>query len=104
MLVMVAISIIIRFAQEMKSEVAAEALKGLVQTKVTVIRFYCAPGDRDPTPEDVEKMGTPIEQEVPIDDIVPGDIIKLSAGDMIPAGPSYHFFLSLLLFFFLSFL
>jgi Mg2+-importing ATPase len=84
MLAMVVLSVLIRFVQEFKSEKKAAFLKSLVENKVTVIRKYCAPGDRDPTWEDVERMDQPEEQEISFEDVVPGDIIKLSAGTLIP--------------------
>lgn len=65
--VMVFISVILRFVQEYKSSLAAEKLKDLVTTTATVIR---------------QETG---QSEIDFEDIVPGDIIHLSAGDMIPA-------------------
>src|SRR3990167_2400860 len=70
--VMVAISIVIRFSQEFSSSKAAEKLKALVSTKATVLRR------RDST-ECVRKL------EVDLKYVVPGDILHLSAGDMLPA-------------------
>jgi len=86
MLVMIVLSVSLRFIQDLKSEVAAQALKKLVANKVCVVRKYKSPDDRDPTPEDVDKIDTGFEQEYTIStiDIVPGDIVKLSAGVMIP--------------------
>jgi P-type Mg2+ transporter len=69
---MVVLSVGIRFIQELRSHIAAEKLKALVSTKATVIRR----GDR-------QSRGTKLE--VPMQEIVPGDIIFLSAGDMLPA-------------------
>lgn len=64
---MVTLSGILRFIQEFRSNKAAEKLKALVKTTATVIR------------KDTGK------QEIEMSKIVPGDIIMLSAGDMIPA-------------------
>ena len=64
--VLVLISGGIRFIQELRSDRAASNLSRLIVNTATVIR-----------------EGT--EQEFPIDELVVGDIIKLSAGDMIPA-------------------
>ena len=64
--VLVAVSGTIRFVQEMKSDKAASNLSSLIVNTATVIR-------------DGKQM------EVPIEDLVVGDIIKLSAGDMLPA-------------------
>ncbi|HIK27890.1 MAG: magnesium-translocating P-type ATPase [Oscillatoriaceae bacterium SKW80] len=70
--VMVLVSGLLRFFQEYRSTQAAEKLKALVSTTATVIRRASldAPGTR---------------REIPLSEIVPGDIICLSAGDMIPA-------------------
>ena len=64
--VLVIVSGAIRFVQEVKSDKAASNLSNLIVNTATVIRGG-------------EKM------EVPIEDLVVGDIIKLSAGDMLPA-------------------
>ena len=86
MLLMILLSSGLRFVQELKNEYAANALKQLVQTMATVVRRYEPPDDRDPTPEDVAKIkkGISIEKEVPLTDIVPGDLVRLSVGDLIP--------------------
>jgi Mg2+-importing ATPase len=63
---MVLISAVLRFTQEYRSSLAAEKLKEMVETTVTVTRGGA-------------------KREVPVDEIVPGDIVHLSAGDMIPA-------------------
>ncbi|WP_316833432.1 magnesium-translocating P-type ATPase [Pedobacter nutrimenti] len=65
--VMVFLSSILRFWQEYTSNNAAEQLKSMVTTTATVLR----------------KVGG--KKEIDIKKIVPGDIIFLSAGDMIPA-------------------
>ena len=64
--VLVLISGGIRFIQELRSDRAASNLSQLIVNTATVIREG-------------------VEQELPIDEIVVGDIVKLSAGDMIPA-------------------
>jgi Mg2+-importing ATPase len=64
---MVMLSAMLRFVQEFRSNQAAEKLKSMVKTTATVKR------------EDEGK------QELDIKQLVPGDIIHLSAGDMIPA-------------------
>jgi Mg2+-importing ATPase len=63
---MVMLSAMLRFIQEFRSNQAAEKLKSMVKTTATVIR---AEG----------------KEELDIKKLVPGDIIQLSAGDMIPA-------------------
>jgi len=64
--VMVLISAVLRFTQEYRSNLAAEKLKQMVETTATVTREG-------------------VKREIPVDEIVPGDIVHLSAGDMIPA-------------------
>jgi len=63
---MVLMSVILGFYQESKAEKAAEILREKIHTTATVLR------------DDVR-------QEVPLSDIVPGDIVYLSAGDIVPA-------------------
>lgn len=86
---MVVLSTLIRFVQEGRSSRAVANLKDLVSNKATVLR-------RDPRTEAAEiaekyfeaklQPGQPPSQvEIPIKQLVPGDHIMLSAGDMIPA-------------------
>ncbi|WP_212003604.1 magnesium-translocating P-type ATPase [Chitinophaga sp. HK235] len=63
---MVVLGVAIRYTQEMRADKAAEKLKALVSTHATV----CRNGE---------------DKEVPLKMLVPGDIVKLGAGDMIPA-------------------
>lgn len=69
---MVVLSGLLRFWQEYRTNKAAEALKSLVRTTATVFR-------RD------NRTGRSTRKEVPIKCLVPGDIVLLSAGDMVPA-------------------
>jgi len=75
--VMVAFSTGLRFVQEFRSTKSAEELRKLVRTSVTVERA----GDEFP-PDATPAMR---RREVPMDELVPGDIVYLSAGDMVPA-------------------
>jgi Mg2+-importing ATPase len=72
--VMIAISVGIRFVQEFRSGAAAERLKALVRTMATVLR----------RPDDWSEGGAPTPHEVPVRDLVPGDVVALAAGDMLP--------------------
>lgn len=65
--IMVSISGFLKFFQEFKSNKATEQLKSLVRTTVAVCR---------------KNLGV---NEINMTEIVPGDIIYLAAGDMIPA-------------------
>jgi Mg2+-importing ATPase len=64
--VMVILGIVLRFYQEMRADNAAEKLKAMVNTNATVVR-----DGKD--------------AEVPLKMLVAGDIIRLAAGDMVPA-------------------
>ena len=63
---MVLLSTSLTFFQEYKSNQAAKKLQSLVSTKVLVVR-------------------SGIESEVDMTQIVPGDLVRLSVGDLIPA-------------------
>jgi Mg2+-importing ATPase len=63
---MIALSVTLRYFQETNADKAAEKLKAMVSTTATVIR----------------EGG---KKEIPLKEIVPGDIVTLSVGDMIPA-------------------
>lgn len=64
---MVLVSGLLRFVQESRSNNSAEKLKAMVHTTASVSR---------------REEG---RKEIPLAEIVPGDIIHLAAGDMIPA-------------------
>lgn len=72
---MVVLSTLMRFVQEGRSHRAAERLKALVSNTATVLRRS----------ETGAAGGASAQQELPIAQLVPGDLIILSAGDMIPA-------------------
>lgn len=65
MALMVALSVGLRFLQESRADAAAEKLKAMIHVTATVVRNGAA-------------------REIPLRDLVPGDIIRLAAGDMIP--------------------
>lgn len=64
--IMVLLGLVLRYMQEMRADKAAEKLRAMVSTHATV----CRDG------KDVE---------LPLKMLVPGDIIRLGAGDMVPA-------------------
>ena len=66
MLVMVVLGVGLRFVQEARADTAAARLKAMIRVTATVIR-----------------NGQP--REVPLEELVPGNIVQLCAGDMIPA-------------------
>jgi Mg2+-importing ATPase len=66
MFVMVVLGVVLRFVQEARADAAAARLKAMIRVTATVVRD-----------------GRPAE--VPLADLVPGDLVLLSAGDMVPA-------------------
>jgi Mg2+-importing ATPase len=66
MALMVVLGVLLRYVQESRADAAAAKLKAMINVSATVIR-------------DGE------ETEIPIKRIVPGDVVKLSSGDMVPA-------------------
>ncbi|MCL1803562.1 MAG: magnesium-translocating P-type ATPase [Eubacteriaceae bacterium] len=69
---MVIVSGLLRFFQEQRSSVAAEKLGEMVETTAAVMR--CS-----------EETSKPEKKELPLDEIVVGDVVHLAAGDIIPA-------------------
>ena len=66
MVLMVILGLGLRFVQESRADAAAAKLKAMISVTATVVRNGEA-------------------REIPISQLVPGDIVQLSAGDMIPA-------------------
>jgi len=64
--VMVVLGVVLRFVQEMRADNAAEKLQAMVSNTATRVRDGK-------------------EEEVSLKILVPGDIIRLAAGDMVPA-------------------
>jgi Mg2+-importing ATPase len=85
---MVVLSTLLRFWQEAKSNKAADALKAMVSNTATVMRRDLSE-DAAPAAENFFNIHLHVKAaqrvEVPIKLLVPGDVIVLSAGDMIPA-------------------
>jgi Mg2+-importing ATPase len=72
---MVLLAVLLRFFQEYRSSRAAEALRAMVRIKTTVGRIA-----------KVDKLKSlSKKKEIPLEDLVPGDIVYLTAGDMVPA-------------------
>jgi len=66
MVMMVVLGVALRFVQEAKAGTAAAKLKAMIRVTATVIRDGQT-------------------REIPLAELVPGDIVRLAAGDMIPA-------------------
>lgn len=69
---MIILSGLLRFWQEFRTNKAAQALKSMVKTTATVRR----PGDGSAAQS---------RAEVDISELVPGDVVYLAAGDLVPA-------------------
>jgi P-type Mg2+ transporter len=69
---------LLRFSQEFQSSKAAEKLRAMVSQTATVNR-------KDATKDAALNPGITAGKEIAVKLLVPGDIIFLSAGDMIPA-------------------
>ena len=65
-LLMVILGVVVRFVQEARADSAAAKLRAMISVHATVLR-------------DGQ------QREVPIGQLVPGDVVELAAGDMIPA-------------------
>jgi P-type Mg2+ transporter len=74
---MVVLSLLLAIVQERRSSKAAQKLRAMVHTTATVLRAEAAENGR--------AIAEGRSREVPIHELVPGDIVHLSAGDMIPA-------------------
>ena len=70
-LVMVVVSVLMRFVQEFRSTRTMARLRTLVRTAAAVQR--------------INDEGQSYQREIPMREVVPGDIVTLAAGDMIPA-------------------
>ena len=66
MMAMVVLGVVLRFVQEARADTAAAKLKAMISVTATVVR-------------DGET------REIPLAQLVPGDVVHLAAGDMIPA-------------------
>ncbi|MFC9991554.1 magnesium-translocating P-type ATPase [Streptomyces globisporus] len=71
-LALVAVSCLLRSTEEHRADRSTQALRELVATTATVVRR--SSGDSPPR-----------EREVPVADLVPGDVIRLRPGDLVPA-------------------
>ena len=65
-LLMVAVGVAVRFVQEARADSAAASLRSMITVSATVLRGGVA-------------------VEVPLAGVVPGDVVRLAAGDMTPA-------------------
>jgi Mg2+-importing ATPase len=86
--IMVVLSISLAFMQEHRSNKAAEKLRAMVHTTATVLRNAganaAATAQAAAAPTSPDSSGSNM-REIPIHLLVPGDVVHLSAGDMIPA-------------------
>ena len=78
---MIVLSVSLSFVQEHRSNKAAEKLRAMVSTTASVLR-------QPPPAEELDSGAKPdarqsVREEIPVSDLVSGDIIWLSAGDFI---------------------
>ena len=66
MMLMVVLGVVLRFVQESRADTAAAKLRAMIRVTATVLRGGKA-------------------REIPLAELVPGDVVKLCAGDMVPA-------------------
>jgi Mg2+-importing ATPase len=71
-LALVLVSCVLRSSGEHRADRSTAALRELVATTATVLR---RPGEDE----------APQSREIPVDDLVPGDVIRLGPGDLVPA-------------------
>lgn len=86
--IMVVLSGLLSFIQEFRSSKAAEKLREMVSTTASVLRKDVTAG----VPAEVNRIfqvnvhiRPSHTAEIPLSQVVPGDIVHLSAGDMVPA-------------------
>jgi P-type E1-E2 ATPase len=66
MTLMLILGVAVRFVQESRADAAAAKLKAMISVTAAIVRDGR-------------------EEEIPLKQLVPGDIVKLCAGDMVPA-------------------
>ncbi|MFM9608840.1 HAD-IC family P-type ATPase [Streptomyces niveiscabiei] len=71
-LALVAVSCVLRASGERRADRSVAALRDLVAGTATVVRRQ-------------GPAGTPVSREIPAADLVPGDVIRLGPGDLVPA-------------------
>nr|WP_269853932.1 HAD-IC family P-type ATPase [Streptomyces sp. RPT161] len=70
--VLVAVSCVLRSAGEYRADRSAASLRDLVATTATVQRRAA-------------EESAPLVREIPVEELVPGDVVRLGPGDMVPA-------------------
>ncbi|MFE3827704.1 magnesium-translocating P-type ATPase [Streptomyces sp. NPDC059092] len=73
---LVAVSCLLRSSGEHRADRSMATLRDLVATTATVLRRTDRAGGGDPQPR---------PREIPVDQLVPGDVIRLGPGDLVPA-------------------
>ncbi|MEU5952947.1 HAD-IC family P-type ATPase [Streptomyces sp. NPDC047525] len=75
-LCLVVVSGVLRTSGEHRADRSMAALRALVATTATVLRR----AERDGDPQE-----HPQEREIPVEELVPGDVVRLGPGDLVPA-------------------
>ncbi|MFF2848258.1 magnesium-translocating P-type ATPase [Streptomyces sp. NPDC058001] len=71
-LLLVVVSCVLRSAGEHRADRSMASLRDLVATTATVLRR-------------TSRDGTPRAREIPVEELVPGDVVRLGPGDLVPA-------------------
>ena len=70
--VLVVVSCALRAAGEHRADRSAAGLRELVASTATVLRRS-------------DESAAPVAREIPVDQVVPGDVVRLAPGDLVPA-------------------
>src|SRR5579872_109153 len=81
---MIVVSSLVRFWQEFRSQLAVERLKALVHTTATISRIASEDDDARS-----DRKGR--RRDIPLAELVPGDLLHLSPGKLIPADVRFLF-------------
>ncbi|MGX4691133.1 magnesium-translocating P-type ATPase [Streptomyces sp. JNUCC 63] len=74
-LLLVVVSCVLRASGEHRADRSMAGLRELVATTATVLRRA----------DDEDTAAAPTVREVPVDELVPGDVVRLGPGDLVPA-------------------
>ncbi|MCN9244978.1 magnesium-translocating P-type ATPase [Streptomyces sp. RY43-2] len=74
-LLLVVVSCVLRASGEHRADRSAAGLRELVATTATVLRRA----------DDEDTTAAPTAREIPVDELVPGDVVRLGPGDLVPA-------------------
>ncbi|MFI6702789.1 magnesium-translocating P-type ATPase [Streptomyces sp. NPDC050509] len=82
---LVAVSCLLRSSGEHRADRSMAALRDLVATTATVLRRTDSGTDGRTDDRTGGESDQPQPREIPVDQLVPGDVIRLGPGDLVPA-------------------